>query len=70
MRKTSFQRARYTRLLLVVCISSINFGCNNESRQSGAPVPISRQINGQTEAKRESYQPENSRITSSNIKTH
>ena len=66
MRSSCRQRERFPRVLASICVCSMFLGCNNESRQFGARVPSS----GQSEAGRETYKAQNSRVKSSNIKTH
>ena len=70
MRTTCRQRVRLPRLLVLIFICLIIFGCDYGSRKSSTPVPVGGQAKGQSEAGRDTYKAQSSRIKSSNIKTH
>ncbi len=70
MRKTRLQYARFPWILILILACSMLVGCSNESAQSDTQVPPGSQAKGQSEAGRDTYRAQSSRIKSSNIKTH
>ena len=70
MRTTRVQDARFVSISALVLMCSMIVGCSNESAQSDTQVPPGGRAKGQNEAGRGVYKAPNSRIKSSNIKTH
>ena len=70
MQTISFRRIRIHLFVGLISLSQLMTGCNDDSKQSAAQLPVGGQAKAQSEAKRNYGDVNNQRTKAQNIKTH